>query len=85
MEPELRQYAEGLDKSFVKKVILFTTSNWSRRTVSALKKLLKNKGISAGDDYFYAHMLHINGRIRAAKEFGKNNVLRTEMSGEPSK
>ena len=35
MAPELREYAERLDKNMVGRVILFTTSNWSRRTVLA--------------------------------------------------
>jgi len=71
MAPELKEYAEKLEPSKIGKVILFTTSNWSRRTVLALKKLLKSKGIQVQDEYFYAHMLHIKGRIAAAKEFGK--------------
>ena len=45
MAPELKAYAEKLDKNTVGKVVLFTTSNWSRRTVLALKKMLKRKGI----------------------------------------
>lgn len=72
MAPELRAYAEKLDKSMVGRVVLFTTSNWSRRTVLALKKLLRAKGIPVADAYFYAHMLHIQGRVAAAREFGKN-------------
>lgn len=71
MAPELKEYAEKLEPSKIGKVILFTTSNWSRRTVLALKKLLKSKDIQVQDEYFYAHMLHIKGRIAAAKEFGK--------------
>ena len=74
MAPELREYAERLDKSMAGRVILFTTSNWSRRTVLALKKMLKEKGISVDADYFYAHMLHIKGRVDAAKEFGREKV-----------
>ena len=71
MTPELREYAERLDKNMVGNVILFTTSNWSRRTVLALKKMLRGRSITVDDDYFYAHMLHIKGRVDAAKEFGK--------------
>lgn len=71
MAPELKTYAEGLSAGMVGKVILFTTSNWSRRTVLALKKLLREKHISCEDEYFYAHMLNISGRIEAAKEFGR--------------
>lgn len=74
MAPEMKQYAERLDKNKISKVVLFTTSNWSRRTVAALKKMLKNKGVPVDDEYFYAHMLHIKGRINAAKEFGRNHV-----------
>ena len=72
MAPELREYAESLKAEQVGRVILFTTSNWSRRTVLALRKLLTNNGIKVDKEYFYAHMLHINGRIEAAREFGKN-------------
>jgi flavorubredoxin len=71
MAPELREYANGLDSSKVSKVVLFTTSNWSRRTVHALKKILKGKGIAVCDDYFYAHMSKIDGKCAEAKEFGK--------------
>ena len=71
MAPELKEYAEKLDLRMVSKVVLFTTSNWSRRTVLALKKILKEKGIPVCEEYFYAHMLNIDGKIEAAKEFGK--------------
>lgn len=73
MAPELRAYADKLDKSMVGRVILFTTSNWSRRTVLALRKMLREKGIQVEKKYFYAHMLHIKGRIDAARMFGKDN------------
>lgn len=71
MAPELRAYAENLDAAKVGRVILFTTSNWSRRTVRALKKIIKGKDIPVDGDYFYAHMLHIKGRVEAAREFGR--------------
>lgn len=71
MAPELRAYADRLDAAKVGRVVLFTTSNWSRRTVLALKKRLKEKGVDVADDYFYAHMLHIRGRVEAAREFGR--------------
>lgn len=71
MAPELKKYAEDLDPAMVGRVVLFTTSNWSQRTVLALKKILREKGIPVEDKYFYAHMLNIKGRIPKAKEFGK--------------
>ncbi|MBR1584961.1 MAG: hypothetical protein IJ662_05425 [Clostridia bacterium] len=71
MAPELKAYAERLDQSRVGTVRLFTTSNWSRRTVLALKKLLREKGIQVEEAYFYAHMLHIHGRVEAARDFGR--------------
>ena len=71
MAPELKAYAEKLESSKVGKVVLFTTSNWSRRAVLALKKMLKAKNIRVSDEYFYAHMLHIKGRVDAAREFGR--------------
>ena len=76
MAPELKAYAAGLSADNVKKAVLFTTSNWSRRTVLALKKQLKAKGISVAGDSFYAQAARIDGRISAAEEFGR------EMSTE---
>ncbi len=69
MDAKLKEYASNLKKDDVDEVILFTTSNWSRRTVRSLKKVLKNNGIIVRKDYFYAHMLNIKNRIPAAKEF----------------
>lgn len=40
----------------------------------ALKKLLKGKGIAVADEYFHAHMLHIKGRIDAARAFGRKDI-----------
>lgn len=74
MDEKLRTYAKGLKKELVKRVILFTTSNWSKRTVRSLKKILTNNEIEVDKDYFYAHMLKINKRIPKAKEFIKKKV-----------
>ena len=71
MAPELRGYAERLNGEMVGRVVLFTTSNWSRRTVAALRKMLTQKGIAVEGEDFYAHMLRINSRLDAAREFGK--------------
>ena len=69
-----RRIAEAIGDGIGVKVVLFTTSNWSRRTVLALKKMLKGKGITVCEDYFYAHMLNIDGKLEAAKEFGKRMI-----------
>lgn len=77
MDSKLSHYAKELDPTKVGKVILFTTSNWSRRTVYALRKTLKEKGIEVEKEYFYAHMLNIKNRIPEAKKF-----VRKFVSGE---
>lgn len=71
MAPELKAYAQNLTADTVGKAVLFTTSNWSRRTVRALKKILASKGIPVEEDYFYAHMFNVKGRLPAAREFGE--------------
>ena len=70
MAPELRRYAEGLTPELVDRVVLFTTSNWSRRTIYALRKLLTENGIPVEEKHFYAHMLQITRRLDAAQAFG---------------
>ena len=74
MAPELREYANSMDPAMVSKVVVFTTSNWSRRTVLALKKILKSKGITVCEEYFYAHMLKIDEKIEEARAFGKKMI-----------
>ncbi len=74
MAPELREYANGIDPEVVSKVALFTTSNWSKRTVLALKKILREKGISVCEDYFYAHMSKIDAKRDDAKEFARKMI-----------
>ncbi|MBQ7249955.1 MAG: flavodoxin [Bacilli bacterium] len=69
MDKKLRAYAEAIDPSMVSKIVLFTTSNWSRRTVMSLRRILERKGIEVEKRYFYAHMLNIQNRIPKAKEF----------------
>ena len=74
MAPKLRDYANSIDPEMVEKVVLFTTSNWSHRTVHGLKKILENKGITVEKDHFYAQMLMVNSKVKAAEEFGKRVV-----------
>lgn len=82
MAPELRRYAECLVRDRIGKVVLFTTSNWSHRTVKGLQKILQAKGIPVAEGHFYAHMLNISGKLDAAREFGRkygsNNCLQEE-------
>ena len=78
MAPELREYADNLEPAMASKVVLFTTSNWSKRTVLALKKILKAKGISVCEEYFYAHMLNIDGKIGGANGYQGSNKGKTQ-------
>ena len=71
MAPQLREYAERLSPDKIGRVVLFTTSNWSRRTVRALRKIFTEKGVSVEKRYFYAHMTRIKARLNAAKIFAR--------------
>ena len=71
MDKSLREYANDLTKEDVNLVVLFTTSNFSKRTVNSLKKILTGKGIKVSDEYFYAQMLRIKTRIPEAKKFAR--------------
>ena len=70
MAPALKAYAEALSPDKVGRAALFTTSNWSRRTVLALKKQLKANGIAVEEEFFYAHRSHIDENLEAARVFG---------------
>ena len=71
MSSKLREYANNLKKENVKAVALFTTSNWSRRTVRALKKILKEKDIKVYDKYLYVHMLQVKSSKNKAFIFSE--------------
>ncbi len=71
MAPELKAYAARLTQEKVGRVVLFTTSNWSRRTVRALRKQLREQHIPVENRYFYAHMLRIEARKEAARAFAR--------------
>ena len=71
MAPELREYAEHLTPDKVGRVVLFSTSNWSRRVVLALRKILKAKGIPVTSNHFWAHMTQIGPRKPSARVFGE--------------
>ena len=74
MAPQLREYAARLSSDKIGRVVLFTTSNWSRRTVRALRKMLAEKGIPVEKCYFYAHMTRIKARIEPAKIFTRKII-----------
>ena len=80
MDDKLRRYANNLTPDKARLVVLFTTSNWSRRTVRALRKILRGKGIAVHEDYFYAHMLNIPNRIPEARKFARRVVGEIEGS-----
>jgi flavodoxin len=71
MSKHLKEYASNLKKENVKAVALFTTSNWSRRTVRALKKILNEKEIKVYDNYLYIHMLKVKSSKDKASIFAK--------------
>ena len=71
MAPELREYAERLTPDKVGRVVLFSTSNWSRRVVLALRKILKAKGIPVTSSHFWAHMTQIGPSKARARMFGE--------------
>lgn len=79
MAPELRAYAKTLTPEMVGKAVLFSTSNWSRRTVKALRKILEEKGIPVEKDYFYSQMFRVNSLLEKAKNFGWKFCRKTEV------
>lgn len=79
MDKELKQYVEKLSKEDVKTVALFTTSNWSRRTVLSIKKTLTGKGITVLPDHLYVHMLAVDGAREKARKFAKDTVTLLDL------
>ncbi|MCR5490507.1 MAG: hypothetical protein K6F32_00050 [Bacilli bacterium] len=74
MDKELREYAKKLTPELVGEVILFTTSNWSKRTVKALRKILMGNLVNVREGYFFAQAFQIEKRKEAAKEFGASSI-----------
>ena len=72
MDKKLREFALNLQD--VDRVVLFSTSNWSRRTVKALRKILLEKGISVEKPYFYSHMFRVEKNKEKARKFARKYV-----------
>ena len=72
MSSKLREYANNINSLNVNAVALFTTSNWSRRTVKALKKIFKEKNIKVYANYLYVHMLRVNKSKDKSFRFAKD-------------
>lgn len=79
MDKELKQYVEKLSKEDVKVVALFTTSNWSRRTVLSIRKTLTEKGITVLPDHLYVHMLAVDGAKEKAHKFARDTVTLLDL------
>ena len=78
MDPALEEYARKLSPVRVGTVVLFTTSNWSRRTAIGLREILENKGIVVAPGHFYAHMTQIEKRKSAARRFAREAMERIQ-------
>lgn len=74
MSKKLREYANNLKKENVSAVALFTTSNWSKRTIRALKKIFEEKGIFVFGNFLYVHMLKVKSSESKAKEFAREII-----------
>ena len=78
MDPALEEYAKNLDKEMIGTVVLFTTSNWSRRTAIGLRDILEKNGVSVAPGHFYAHMTQIEQRKAAARKFARRSVEKSQ-------
>ncbi len=80
MSSKLREYANKIESQNVEAIALFTTSNWSRRTVRALKKIFKEKNIKVYDKYLYVHMLRVNKAKNKSYKFAKDILEKYKKS-----
>lgn len=74
MDPALEAYARSLNPAMVGRVVLFTTSNWSRRTAIGLRDILEKRGIAVQPGHFYAQMTQVEQRKPAARWFARAAV-----------
>lgn len=81
MDPALEAYAKNLDPALVGTVVLFTTSNWSHRTVIALRKILEDRGFTVEPGHFYVQMTQVEQQKPAAREYARKttDAIRANM------
>lgn len=72
MAPELKKYANSLTSENVSTAVLFTTANWSKRTIRALRKILTKKGINVLQETLFVQASQVDSNIHKAEEFAKN-------------
>ena len=85
MDPALEEYVNRLRPDMVDRVVLFTTSNWSHRTVIGLRTKLEKRGITVAPGHFYAHMSMIDKSKPAARAYAReelNKAIELERSAD---
>ncbi|MCR5349602.1 MAG: hypothetical protein K6E20_01275 [Acholeplasmatales bacterium] len=71
IDKKLKAYIEQLDKTKIKKVVVFSTSWLSKHAIALIKKGLKEKEIPYVDEFIYARGKPNNKEIANAKEIAK--------------
>lgn len=74
MPKELRSYAKALRAGKVGRVVLFTTSGVSRRTILGLRKILQARGIPVDCKHFFACEFTVESRKEAARAFARKHA-----------
>ncbi len=75
LAPQLKAYVNALTSDKVKKVVVFGTSNWSLRTIKALKKICEEKGIPVEKEHFHASAKDFRDQLGNAAAFGKKYTI----------
>ena len=76
MSSKLKAYAKELKPDNIKAVVLFSTSNWSKRTIRGLKRILSNNNIKVLDDYLWIHMLKVKKSDEIVANFVRSIIAK---------
>jgi len=74
LDAHLKEYIEKLEKTNIKKAVVFSTSWISKHSIALIKKALAKKGIDTAEEVFYVKNTPDASQLVAAAEFAKRFI-----------
>ena len=74
LDDHLTRYLKTLDKQYIKKAVIFSSTWISKHSIELIRKNLKEKGIEVVEDAFYVRGKPNSDKLNEAKAFAKKYI-----------
>ena len=74
LDDHLTKYLKTLDKQYIKKAVIFSSTWISKHSIELIRKNLEEKGIEVVEDAFYVRGKPSSEKLNEAKAFAKKYI-----------